>query len=406
MESESVPLNADDITDLYACHARRLVAYFARRTYDAEVAVELMAETFAAVVADARSFRGQGDEAAVAWLYAIARHRHSDWLRHARVERKALSRLGLEAPQLSDAELERIDELAGTADLRAQIAGELEALAPDHRNALQLRVVEECSYEDVAARLGVSEQTGSRIVSAPTASATRSIVYGVAGDSTKRATLVTAGARRSLQLGKRGTFIAALRGYPEDTAASVELRAADGQVTRHDLGARPGLVADVGGAPAWRLDRFALGTRQYCARLRDARPPADRIKASNSPNGGRATTPTACIDRRARFDWAADALRLRPGQKGRPGFDRWDYMRRPPRTLLLGVARAAGTITRVMVTGAGAPRVLTPGFNGAFALLLPASVDPQDLRLAVRLKDDTTQHGRPGHGIAVSRRPR
>ncbi len=160
-----MPLNADDISDLYACHARRLVAFFARRTYDAEVAVELMAETFAAAVADRRSFRGDGDEAATAWLYAIARHRYGDWLRHAHVRRKALSRLGLEPPQLSDAELERIDELAGTAELRAQVADELDALSPEHRAALQLRVVEECSYEDVASRLGISEQTARARVS-------------------------------------------------------------------------------------------------------------------------------------------------------------------------------------------------------------------------------------------------
>jgi hypothetical protein len=32
-----LPLDADDISDLYARHARRLVTFFARRTYDSEV---------------------------------------------------------------------------------------------------------------------------------------------------------------------------------------------------------------------------------------------------------------------------------------------------------------------------------------------------------------------------------
>jgi RNA polymerase sigma-70 factor (ECF subfamily) len=165
MESKFLPLDADDISDLYARHARRIVVFFARRTYDAETAVELMAETFAAAVADRARFRGTGEEEAVAWLYGIARNRYGSWLRHARVERKALTRLGLQAPQLSDAELERIDELAGTAKLRAEVAGQLEALTPDHRVALQLRVVEECSYEDLASRLGISEQTARARVS-------------------------------------------------------------------------------------------------------------------------------------------------------------------------------------------------------------------------------------------------
>ncbi len=251
---------------------------------------------------------------------------------------------------------------------------------------------------------------GSRIVSAPTARATRSIAYGVGGEDVRAVTMITGDERRKLELGERGTFVAALPGYPEDTAARVQITGQDGRVERHDLGARPGLVTDIDGAPAWRLARYELGSRQYCARLGDARGPADRAKAATSANGGRASTPTACISRRDDVDWAAQALRLRPGQKGVPGFDRWDYKRRPPRTVLLGVARASGLITRVTVTGAGAPRELTPAPNGTFALLLAVSVDPRDLRISVRLKDGSTQQGRPGHGIVSdivpSRRPR
>ena len=55
---------------------------------------------------------------------------------------------------------------------------------------------------------------GSRIVSAATPGATRSIVYGVVGTTTRRVTLVTTRGRRTLTLGERGSFVAALRGYP------------------------------------------------------------------------------------------------------------------------------------------------------------------------------------------------
>jgi len=160
-----LPLDADDISDLYARHARSLVAFFARRTYDAEVAVELMAETFAIVVAERHRFRGSDPDEAVAWMYGIARHQFSGWLRHARVERRALTRLGLAAPDLSDVELERIDELAGSAQLRAEVAAQLESLGNKHRDAVRLRVIDEHSYEEVAARLGVSEQTARARVS-------------------------------------------------------------------------------------------------------------------------------------------------------------------------------------------------------------------------------------------------
>jgi hypothetical protein len=242
---------------------------------------------------------------------------------------------------------------------------------------------------------------GSRIVAGPTPQATRSIVYGVAGTSTQRATLVTASGASTLKLGARGTFVAALRGYPEDSAASVELTGPGGRVTRHALGAQPGIVPDIAGAPAWRLDRYTLGTRRYCAHLSDARGPLTQVITASSVTGGRASTPVVCVARRDRFAWAADAFGLRPGQHGTSGgFSRWDYVRRPARTVLLGVARAPGAIARVTVKGAGAPRRLTPAPNGTFALLLPATVSPRDLRLTVVLHDGTTQHGQPGHGVA------
>ncbi len=160
-----MPLDADDLSALYRRHATGMVAFFARRTYDAELAVELMAETFAAAVLDAPKFRGSTEESEAAWLYAIARHKLSGWSRRARVERRALQRLGLEPPILSDAELDRIEELAGVAALRSEVAASLDVLSPALRDALRLRVVEERAYPDVAAKLGITEQTARARVS-------------------------------------------------------------------------------------------------------------------------------------------------------------------------------------------------------------------------------------------------
>ena len=121
-----------------------------------------MAETFAAAVADRRSFRGDSAEA---WLYGIARHQLSGWYRRAAVERKALGRLGLEPPLLSDVEYERVEELAGLADLRARVASLLEALPDEAREALQLRIVEERPYPEVADALGIAEPAARARVS-------------------------------------------------------------------------------------------------------------------------------------------------------------------------------------------------------------------------------------------------
>ena len=158
-------LDADDIARLYAAHARGLVAYFARRTFDPQVASELMAETFASAVADRRAFRGDGDEAAAGWLYGIARHQLSNWYRRAAVERRMLGKLGLEPPVLSDVEYERVEELAGLSELRARVAELVEELPAQAREALRLRVLEERPYPEVAAALGIAEPAARARVS-------------------------------------------------------------------------------------------------------------------------------------------------------------------------------------------------------------------------------------------------
>ena len=160
-----MPLDEGDISRLYQRHARSLATYFTRRTYDAQVAVELTAETFAAAAADRAAFRGSTDEAATGWLYGIARHQLSAWYRHAQVERRALARLGLETPALEDREYERIEELAGLADLRGRVATALGELATREREAVRLRIVEERSYPEVAQALGISEQAARARVS-------------------------------------------------------------------------------------------------------------------------------------------------------------------------------------------------------------------------------------------------
>jgi RNA polymerase sigma factor (sigma-70 family) len=149
----------------YDWHAQRLLAYFARRVYDADVALELTAESFAQAYIGRRRFRGSTDGAAAAWLYTIARRQLSRYFRTATVRRKALERLGLEAPLVDGAQRARIDELAGLDDLRVSVRIELARLSGPQRDALELRVVDELTYAEVARRLGVSEQAARARVS-------------------------------------------------------------------------------------------------------------------------------------------------------------------------------------------------------------------------------------------------
>jgi RNA polymerase sigma-70 factor (ECF subfamily) len=125
------PLTGDDLSRLYDRHAEAMLAFFVRRTSAPDAAVDLLAETFAAAFHDRRQFRGGDDRAAGAWLFAIVRHQLADYFRRGRVERRALARLGVERRPLTDAEYDRIEELAASRELRQTVAGALAALPSD-----------------------------------------------------------------------------------------------------------------------------------------------------------------------------------------------------------------------------------------------------------------------------------
>jgi RNA polymerase sigma-70 factor (ECF subfamily) len=158
-------LDANDLSQLYDRHAAALLAFFARRTFEPEVAVDLLAETFAAAFEDRAQFRGGGDETTRAWLYTVARHRLLDFYRRGHVERRALARVGVERRALTDDEYDRIEELAASRGLREAIGEALASLSAGERDVLRLRVVEERPYREVARELGISEQTARARVS-------------------------------------------------------------------------------------------------------------------------------------------------------------------------------------------------------------------------------------------------
>lgn len=162
---DSLALDDVGFSRLYRAAAQDLVVFFARRTYDAEAAADLMAETFAKAYLGRRRFRGSTEEEARAWLFGIARRRFAMYVRRGKAERRALRRLGLERPQLVVGEYARIEELAGLDTMRGTLAEQLSKLAPAQRTALELRVVRELPYPDVAERLGISEQAARARVS-------------------------------------------------------------------------------------------------------------------------------------------------------------------------------------------------------------------------------------------------
>lgn len=149
----------------YEAEAPRLLLFFARRTCDPQAAMDLCAETFAAAFEGRRRFRGDSEEEARAWLYGIAHHRLSRFFRRGATERRALTRLGMQTPELSDGDIEQIEREADLPNVRARVRAGMEDLSGEHREALRLRVVEELPYDEVARQLGVSEPTARARVS-------------------------------------------------------------------------------------------------------------------------------------------------------------------------------------------------------------------------------------------------
>ena len=150
------PLEGEGFAALYAKHADPLAVWLARRTLDPETAIDLAAETFAQAYLSRRRFRGGTEASAAAWLYAIARHQLSRYHRKGKAERRALGRLGVDVPAAEPEDLERLERDADLASLRTKLDGALQEISDEQRAAVSLRIVEELSYPDVAARLGTT----------------------------------------------------------------------------------------------------------------------------------------------------------------------------------------------------------------------------------------------------------
>ena len=126
-----------------------------RRARSRELAFDLTAETFAAVVVSCAEFDPARGPAA-AWLFGIAEHKLADSVRRARVESSARRRLQLEPIALRDGDLDRVDELASAG--HDQLLAQLLAQLPEpQREAVTARVLDERSYRQIASEMSCSE---------------------------------------------------------------------------------------------------------------------------------------------------------------------------------------------------------------------------------------------------------
>jgi len=141
----------------YRRHVRGVLGFFRRRVSSAEVALDLTAETFAAALEASPRYELR-PEPARGWLYGIAWNKLREAQRHGCAEDSARRALGMNPIVLTDEGIERLEAAAGVAAM-------LELLPSDQRAAVQARVVEERSYEEIASELRCSESVVRQRVS-------------------------------------------------------------------------------------------------------------------------------------------------------------------------------------------------------------------------------------------------
>jgi len=146
----------------YRRHVSAVLAYLMSRTGRPELAADICAEVFARAL-ETRSRYDESRGAARSWLLAMASSRLVDAARRGAVEDRARKRLGMPVLELSNSDLERIEELL---DPRLALADQLlRDLPAEQRDAIQSRIVEERDYAEIAANVECSEHVIRKRVS-------------------------------------------------------------------------------------------------------------------------------------------------------------------------------------------------------------------------------------------------
>ena len=145
----------DAFGELYSRHVQAVHGFFRSRAPQ-HVSGELTAETFAQAALSRRSFRDEADGSALPWLYGIARNLLRRYLTDKRIETRARERLGMPL-RTYELDIEAANERLDAERFAPELAAALDSLPLGQRQALQLRVVDDLPYEQVANSLGCSE---------------------------------------------------------------------------------------------------------------------------------------------------------------------------------------------------------------------------------------------------------
>jgi RNA polymerase sigma-70 factor (ECF subfamily) len=137
-------------SEFYERHVEAVFRWFRKRLDWA--ASDLTAETFARAWLCRGRFRDERSGSALPWLLGIAANVLADTIRRDRVETRARERLGLPTDLASEDGYSAVEERLSP---RLALKQALGSLSDQERKALELRVVHELPYPQVARRLAI-----------------------------------------------------------------------------------------------------------------------------------------------------------------------------------------------------------------------------------------------------------
>lgn len=150
--------------EFYLRHATRLFAYFRTRSGNTQDAYDLVSETFAQAFQSLAEFDPERGEPG-GWLFGIAKNKHRRYARRGAVESRGRQRMELTCAPLSPDELDRLEESLDLVAVHQRVDPAIVSLPETLRDAVRLRCLEGCDYDEIASRLGVRPATARKRVS-------------------------------------------------------------------------------------------------------------------------------------------------------------------------------------------------------------------------------------------------
>jgi RNA polymerase sigma factor (sigma-70 family) len=138
----------------YDRHERAVVAFVGAMVRDADVTIDVVAETFARAYQARDSFREEGSGRA--WLLGIARHVVLASWRRGRVESAARQELQMRTLAINENSLREVERAVLESE-DAVVEAWLSDLPGDQREAVRRRVLAEDDYATIAADLECSQ---------------------------------------------------------------------------------------------------------------------------------------------------------------------------------------------------------------------------------------------------------